>query len=151
MIRSQTPHIEKRRKPKYKRVASYKENKRRQYPTDREAEPYAMRSLKRQLSSNRTATIREKRIYTRATPKLRAQYKKLRRRRNRVKNKKLGIMKTCTHCLISKAISDFDLLKNKDKSKTLRRPYCYLCRKLMNAEAYQERKQAHVKGKTNGT
>ena len=140
MIRSQTPHIEQRRKRKRLKVAKYKEAKRRRYQTiDRETELYRDRSKRRQLSSNNNAANRERKVYTRATPKLRAQYKKLLRRKRRKRNRKLNLVKECTMCYEVKAISDFDLLHNKDKSKTLRRPYCYVCRKKANAEAYQRR------------
>ena len=139
MIRSQTPHIERRRKLKSFKVAKYKEAKRRRYPINRETELYKDRSERRQKSSNNTASVREKKVYTRATPRLRAQYKKLLRRKRRRRNRKLNNVKQCTICKELKAISDFDLLHNKHKASSLRRPYCYVCRKKENAEAYQRR------------
>ena len=139
MIRSQTPYIETRRKRKRLKLAKYKEAKRKRYATNRDTELYKDRSERRRKSSNNTASERERKVYTRATPRLRSQYKKLLRRKQRKYNRKLNNVKECTMCKEVKAISDFDLLHNKDKSSTLRRPYCYVCRKKANAEAYRKR------------
>jgi len=46
-------------------------------------------------------------------------------------------MKICTRCHLNKAVSDFDWQKDGRKQ---RRPYCFVCRKQMNAEAYQRKK-----------
>jgi hypothetical protein len=50
--------------------------------------------------------------------------------------------KVCNKCGKLRGITFFDKLRDTNKSKNVRRPYCYLCRKKMNAKAYQRRKNA---------
>lgn len=50
--------------------------------------------------------------------------------------------KTCTKCGKSYSKMMFDKLKDPKKGKDVRRPYCVVCRKKMNAEYYQRRKNA---------
>lgn len=52
-----------------------------------------------------------------------------------------GLTKICSICERDLGIVYFDLLHSKSHSKRYRRPYCIDCRKKMNQEAYQRRKE----------
>ena len=49
--------------------------------------------------------------------------------------------KVCNNCGILRGITFFDKLKDPKKGKDVRRPYCLMCRRRMNKEAYLKRKK----------
>ena len=53
--------------------------------------------------------------------------------------------KVCNDCGILRGITFFDKLKDPKKGKDVRRPYCLMCRRRMNKEAYQRRKHNDTK------
>ena len=52
-----------------------------------------------------------------------------------------GKTKTCNKCGKLRGITFFDKLKDPKKGKDVRRPYCLMCRRRMNKEAYIRRKK----------
>ena len=75
------------------------------------------------------------------TPSHRRQHRDRKRALLRAKYKMLNKMRTCTHCNVSRPITDFDLQKDSTHPAHQRRPYCMFCRKKKNREYYLKRKQ----------
>ena len=53
--------------------------------------------------------------------------------------------KVCNKCGKLRGITFFDKLKDPKKGKDVRRPYCLMCRRRMNKEAYLRRKKNDTK------
>ena len=72
---------------------------------------------------------------------------RFKRYRNRLINSSLAVQhgrptRKCTKCGKIRGLTMFDKLKDPKKGKNVRRPYCMICRKHMNAEYYRRRKNA---------
>lgn len=142
MVRTTEPYLSKKRKDKKQKPAyMFKENKRRARAlTPYIYIPYAER-LETQVASSLETTRKYKlKVREGSTAKMRAKHRTYKRDALRGYNKKMGNMRTCTDCGVSRAISDFDYQKDSIHPKTQRRPYCYICRRRKNAEAYQRRR-----------
>jgi len=139
MIRTPEPFLtEKKKRKRTKPTYRFKENIRiinalRPYIYI----PYANRTLTDRASSLESNRKHKLRTRKGATKKQRATHRTYKRDALRGYNKKQGNMKICTRCHLNKAVSDFDWQKDGRKQ---RRPYCFVCRKQMNAEAYQRKK-----------
>lgn len=139
-IRRLHPHIESlTKRKKHKAPSKYKENIRR---NRKEQHPKKYSELsERQQQNIKTTSIKHSIEATKGhTPKMRAIRRRRRKEYLRIKYKLQNRTKVCTICKENKALSDFDFQKDTRHNKRYRRTYCFVCRKEMNAEAYQRRK-----------
>ena len=147
-IRRLHPHIEQKAvKKKHKPYAQYKENKQAQYKRnnkDKVPQPYKDMTEAQRESIRNNSIAHSLRATEGKTPRMRAIRRRRRREYLRIKYKLQNRTKVCTICKEDKALSDFDLQKDKRHSTFYRRTYCHLCRRKMNAEAYQRRKNVRV-------
>ncbi len=141
MIEYGEPFLDiKRKKKKSKAPYKYVEH-RTFYPKQEEHREYKDRPQEvkdsiKQAVINHTAKVRKGK-----TSNHRRQHARLKRQGLRARHKALGNLKTCTHCLEEKAITDFDLQKDATHPQHQRRPYCYVCRKEKNRLYYLKRKE----------
>ena len=148
-IRSLHPQIETRtQKKKHKPNYLYKENRKKPYEKMKRDKtvPYVHVTYSH-LSKVKRDALKSNSINhsLRATEGKTSKMRTIRRRRRkeylRIKYKLQNRTKVCTICKRNKALSDFDYQKDKAHKNAYRRTYCYVCRKDMNAAAYQQRKQ----------
>lgn len=147
-IRRLHPHIEsKTKKKKHKPYKEYKENK---VMASKVSNARKKPMKYHELSENQREAIRNNSIKhsLRATkgetPKMRMIRRRRRKEYLRIKYKLQNRTKVCTICKVNRALSDFDYQRDRKHKKKYRRTYCFLCRKKMNAEAYQRRKHANT-------
>jgi len=143
-IRRLHPHIEtKTEKKRHKPYHKYKENKQAQHKRNNKGKvgiKYKDLTKVQQQKLKETSIAHSIRATEGKTPRMRAIRRRRRREYLRIKYKLQNRTKVCTICKDNLAISDFDLQKDKRHGTFYRRTYCYLCRRKMNAEAYQRRK-----------
>ena len=140
-IRALHPHIESLAvKKKQKALSRYKENIRRRPKYHVPPLLYSEMSTE-QRESNKLNGIKHSIEATKGlTPKMRTIRRRRRKEYLRLKYKLQNRTKVCTICKENKALSDFDFQKDSTHHTRYRRTYCYVCRKDMNAKAYQRRK-----------
>ena len=144
-IRRLHPHLESKTvKKRQKPAKDYKENRRRVYQKIKHTKiPKIYKEMsKEQQQSIKTNSIKHSLRATEGkTPHMRMIRRRRRKEYLRIKYKLRNLTKVCTICEEDKALSDFDFQKDSRHKKRYRRTYCYVCRKDMNAEAYQRRKE----------
>ena len=136
-------------KKKQKPARMYKENRQRAYrakETTNEPLVYAYMTEKQKQKLKDNSITHSLRATKGLTPKMRTIRRRRRKEYLRIKYKLRNLTKVCTICHTLKALSDFDFQKDSTHKKRYRRTYCYICRKDMNAAAYQQRK-SNKKGK----
>ena len=135
------PHLEQQQIPKKRKAAwKYKENARVHVPLS-DHRLYEDRPESTKESIRRAVAAHSSRMKFGKTSNHRMQHKRKKREYLRVKNKAKGQQRVCTHCNELKSVSDFDYQKDSTHPTKQRRPYCFICRKAKNAEAYLKRKE----------
>ena len=148
VIRALHPQIESRtHKKRHKPFAKYKENRKFAYQKlkrEHKIIPHLQIYAEMTKQQQNILKINSIRHSLRATKGETSKMRTIRRRRRkeylRLKYKLQNRTKVCTICEEDKALSDFDYQKDSRHKYMYRRTYCYVCRKRMNAEAYQRRK-----------
>ena len=144
IIRALHPHVvSKVVKKKSKPLRKYKENQRMayKYRTVRKEPLLYSEMPKHQQDKIKINSIKHSLLATKGlTPRMRTIRRRRRKEYLRLKYKLRNLTKVCTICHKLKALSDFDFQKDSKHKKRYRRSYCYVCRKDMNARAYQQRK-----------
>lgn len=142
---SNAPKVEPKRKPKpsrkKKKAPTFKERREAGQNPEHNFIPWDERD-----EEQRARDIEHEKNYIRKMVAKSVRFRKLRYRRaldRQYRNKHGYPTKKCTKCgkMYSKIM--FDKIKDPKKGKDVRRPYCVLCRKKMNAEYYQRRKHAN--------
>ena len=143
VIRRLHPFIESKTvKKKPKPLRTYKENRKLLYKYHKEPQPpliYSEMSKQQQDKIKINSIKHSLRATEGKTPRMRMIRRRRRKEYLRIKYKLRNLTKVCTICHTLKALSDFDFQKDSKHKKRYRRTYCYVCRRDMNAEAYQRR------------
>lgn len=130
--RLNNPFIDRKVKPKKKKVPIEirRENGRKNAQRHREKHPNPKQDPKK--NSETVVNFKKRNI----------RYKILHSKiGNAYKDKQVGKTKTCNRCGKEFGLFFFERLKDPKKSKKVRRPYCYKCRKELNHEYYEKTKE----------
>ncbi len=139
MTRTSEPHLTQQQVPrKPKKTREELKQERRVRRTLKPPAPYSLPTVDLPIAPLKIRKKHKPRIYKKAPITSTPQRIRMHRRQKSIIK---GLVKKCTHCHLTLAITDFDLQSDSSHPVHQRRPYCYLCRKKKNALAYQKRKR----------